>query len=70
MAWKITNDTELRQSREAVELLEASLRDLRKDALPQNPQWYEVMAEGPLDEIGRIKAEITAYESRQRHRVG
>ncbi|MGI8565188.1 MAG: hypothetical protein ACR2LZ_01765 [Pyrinomonadaceae bacterium] len=67
---EITNDVELQQSLEAMELLKSSAKDLRQNVLPQSREWYNLMAEGPADEIHRIAAEIDAYQSRRKRRVG
>ena len=34
------------------------------DILPMNPRNFAVFAEGPLDEIGKLQAEISAYITR------
>ncbi len=46
-------------------MMRRSLQNLREEVLPRNPRWYELMAEGPLDELKRIDAEINEYLARQ-----
>jgi hypothetical protein len=40
------------------------LESYRADILPRNARNFAVFAEGPLDEIGRLQAEISAYVTR------
>ncbi|MDQ3686617.1 MAG: hypothetical protein M3430_13615 [Acidobacteriota bacterium] len=61
----IHNEAELRQTIECREMMRRSLQNLREEVLPRNPRWYELMAEGPLDELKRIDAEINEYLARQ-----
>lgn len=37
------------------------LKSYRADLLPKNPKNFAVFAEGPLDEIRNLQAEIAAY---------
>jgi hypothetical protein len=37
------------------------MASLRKDVLPKSRQWFDLMAEGPVDEIRRLQREIDAY---------
>ena len=40
------------------------LESYRADILPKNPRNFAIFAEGPLDEIGKLQAEISDYTSR------
>lgn len=40
------------------------LESYRADILPRNAWNFAVFAEGPLDEIGKLQAEISAYVTR------
>lgn len=40
------------------------LESYRADILPKNPRNFAVFAEGPLDEIRKLQAEISQYVSR------
>ena len=57
----ITNDEELNQALEALGLMYRAMASLRKDMLAMNRKWFNLMAEGPVDEIRKIQAEIEAY---------
>lgn len=61
----ITNDAELKQTIECREMMLRSIQNLREEVLPRNPRWYALMAEGPLDELKRIDAEINEYLARR-----
>ena len=37
------------------------LESYRSDILPKNPRDFAVFAEGPLDEIRKLQAEISEY---------
>lgn len=57
----IQNHAQLQQAIQQVEGLYRGLDELRADILPKNPRNFAVFAEGPLDEIGKLQAEITQY---------
>jgi hypothetical protein len=57
----ITNDEQLGQALEALGLMYRAMASLRKDILPRNRKWFNLLAEGPVDEIRKIQAEIDAY---------
>ena len=40
------------------------LESYRADILPRNPRNFAVFAEGPLDEIRKLQAEISEYVTR------
>jgi len=60
----IENDAQLRQAIEQIENLYHALDSLRADILPKNPRNFAVFAEGPLDEIRKLQADIDAYVTR------
>lgn len=45
------------------------LESYRADILPKNPRNFGIFAEGPLDEIRKLEAEISGYVS-QLEQVG
>ena len=55
----MSKETErLAQTIEMLELMNGALRHLRKEVLPKNPRMFALMAQGPLDEMRRLQAEI------------
>ena len=55
----MSKETErLAQTIEMLELMNDALRHLRKEVLPKNPRMFALMAQGPLDEMRRLQAEI------------
>ena len=65
----IENDAQLQQAIEQIERLYRGLDSLRADILPKNPRNFALFAEGPLDEIRKLQAEIDDYVNRL-ERVG
>ena len=57
----IRNDEELAVVRRQLTLIEDALVDLRRVVLPRNRANYEVLAEGYVDQIESLRAEINAY---------
>jgi hypothetical protein len=57
----ISNDEQLGQALEAMGFLYRAMASLRKEVLPKSRKWFNLMAEGPVDEIRKIQAEIDAY---------
>jgi hypothetical protein len=57
----ITNDEQLAQALEALGFMYRAMASLRRDILPRNRKWFNLMAEGPVDQIRKIQAEIDAY---------
>jgi hypothetical protein len=57
----IRNEAELTQTIEQVNRMYRVLADLRARIEPANPQNFRVFAEGPIDEIKRMRADIDAY---------
>jgi len=60
----IETDAQLQQAIEQIERLYQGLDALRADILPKNPRNFAVLAEGPLDEIQKLQAEIADYVTR------
>ena len=48
----------LTQSVEQLELMNQALVDLRRECLQSQPRKFAILAEGPLEEIRRLQAEI------------
>ncbi len=59
----IQNDGQLQQAIQQIEQLYQGLDALRADILPKNPRNFAVLAEGPLDEIRKLQADIDRYIS-------
>jgi hypothetical protein len=60
----MSKETErLAQTIEMLELMNDALRHLRKEVLPKNPRMFALMAQGPLDEMRRLQAEIEQLTS-------
>jgi hypothetical protein len=57
----IENDEQLDATLQALGSLYRALSSLRKNVLPVNPRQYGLFAEGPLDEISKLQAEINDY---------
>lgn len=57
----ITNDDELRITRERLRLAEAALDAYRRDLLPRNEVQYRLLAGSTIDLVQSIRAEIDAY---------
>jgi hypothetical protein len=57
----IENDEQLDATLQALGCLYRALSSLRKSVLPLNPRQYALFAEGPLDEISKLQAEINEY---------
>lgn len=50
----------LRVTMQQMEKLIRALDDLRDNVLPENPQLFATMAEAPLDDLSRLRAEVQA----------
>lgn len=57
----ITNEAQLQQAIEQIQTLCRAIGSLRTDILPKNPKNFAVLAEGPVDEIRKLQADIDAY---------
>jgi hypothetical protein len=60
----ISNNEELAQTLEAMGYMYRALASLRTEVLPKSPQWFALMAEGPVDEIRRLEEQINEYSGR------
>jgi hypothetical protein len=61
----ITNDEQLQQAVEQLGHMYRALAALRAEVLPVNARQFALMAEGPIDEIRRLQAQIAAYAGRE-----
>jgi len=57
----IENIEQLQQAIQQMGRMQRILESYRVDILPKNPRNFAIFAEGPLDEIHKLEAEITAY---------
>ena len=60
----IETEAQFEQAIGQIERLYEGLNALRGDILHKNPRNFAVLAEGPLDEIRKLQAEIDRYMSR------
>ena len=60
----IENTEQLYQAIEQMGRMQRILESYRANILPKNPRNFAIFAEGPLDEIGKLQAEIVAYVER------
>ena len=60
----IQNESQLRQAIEQMENLCRAIDSLRADVFPQNPRNFAVLAEGPLDQIRQLQAQVDEYVRR------
>jgi len=54
----IENDEQLQQAWEALGDLYRALASYRSKILPVNPRSYAIIAQGPLDEVRKLQAEV------------
>jgi hypothetical protein len=57
----IKSEVQLGQAIEQMGRMQRILESYRADLLPKYPRNFAVFAEGPLDEIRNLQAEISAY---------
>jgi hypothetical protein len=57
----INNEAQLQQAIEQIQGLCRAIDSLRTDIFPKNPKNFAIMAEGPVDEIRKLQADIDAY---------
>lgn len=57
----IKSEGQLQQAIEQIQTLCRAIESLRMDILPKNPKNFAIMAEGPVDEIRKLQADIDAY---------
>ena len=60
----IENTEQLVQAIEQMGRMQRILESYRSDILPNNPRNFAAFAEGPLDEIHKLQAEISDYVNR------
>jgi hypothetical protein len=60
----IENTEQLVQAIEQMGRMQRILESYRSDILPKNPRNFAAFAEGPLDEIHKLQAEISDYVNR------
>ena len=63
----IESTDQLSQAIEQMGRMQRILESYRSDILPKNPRNFAVFAEGPLDEIRNLQAEIAAYVQQLEH---
>jgi hypothetical protein len=54
-------EEELQLTREQLARVESALEVIRREVLPVNPANYEILAEGYIEQIRRLRAQIDAY---------
>lgn len=57
----IANDLELEQSIQQLERMYRAVAELRSRILPKNERNFQLLAEGPADEIRKLQREIDEY---------
>jgi hypothetical protein len=57
----IRTEAQLHQALEQIENLCQAVKGLRADVFPKNPQNFALLAEGPLDEIRKLQADVDRY---------
>ena len=57
----IETEAQLRQAIEQMENLCQAINSLRAEVLPQNARNFAVLAEGPLEQIRQLQAQIDEY---------
>ncbi len=55
------NANRLRITREQIERLMRGLDDLRNKVLARDPKLFAILAEGPLDDLDRLRHEVNGY---------
>ncbi len=60
----IETTEQLHQAIEQMGRMQRILESYRADILPKNPRNFAIFAEGPLDEIQKLQAEISDYVNR------
>lgn len=57
----IRSEAQLQQAIEQIQGLCRAIDSLRTSIFPKNPKNFAIMAEGPVDEIRKLQADIDAY---------
>ncbi len=60
----IQNEAQLQQALEQIENLCLALQSLRVEVFPKNPRNFAILAEGPVDEIRKLQADVDGYITR------
>lgn len=60
----IQTEAQLQQAIEQIENLCRALNSLRAEVFPKNPRNFAILAEGPVDEIRKLQADVDDYLSR------
>ncbi len=60
----IETEAQLQQAIEQIQGLCHAISALRADVFPKNPRNFAILAEGPVDEIRKLQADIDEYVSR------
>ncbi len=60
----IQHEAQLQQALEQIENLCHALQSLRADVFPKNPRNFAILAEGPMDEIRKLQADVDDYLTR------
>lgn len=60
----MNTDAQLRQALEQIQGLYRALDSLRIAIFPKHPKNFALLAEGPVDEIHKLQADIDAYLNR------
>jgi hypothetical protein len=57
----IKNIDQLRITMQQMERLIRALDDLKANVLPRNPELFASMAEAPLEDLDRLREEVSGY---------
>ena len=60
----IQTEAQLQQALEQIENLCRALQGLRADVFHKNPRNFAILAEGPVDEIRKLQADVDDYLTR------
>lgn len=61
----ITNEIGYKNTLEAIRKLEEAIEQTRQKYPESKKDWVNLIIEGPLDEIEKLKAEVREYERKQ-----
>jgi hypothetical protein len=60
----IQTEAQLQQALEQIENLCRAVQSLRAEVFPKNPRNFAILAEGPVDEIRKLQADVDDYLTR------
>ena len=63
----IQSEAQLQQALEQIENLCRAIQSLRADVFLKNPRNFAILAEGPVDEIRKLQADVDDYLTRLEH---